>query len=144
MDLIYKQDGLFSVHAQGILCLLHHILHVLLPRHGCVDLAEAGTGGVGNHLGQRGFSGSRRAIKDDGTKLVRLDGAVKQLVLSDDVLLPYHLVQRGGAHTGRQGRFLLLGTRSHIVKQIHVSCFLLLPQLSGRLAANCSVCFFPV
>ena len=92
VDLVYEQDRLAAVHAQGVLGRLDRLLHIFLSRHGGVQLAELGLGGVGDHPGQGGLSGARRAVEDQGAQLVRLDGPVQQLVLSDDMPLPHHLV----------------------------------------------------
>ncbi len=107
MDLIHKENGFFAVTAPVGLCLLHHFFHVLLTRHCGVQLAEIGLGGMGNDPSQGGFSRSRRAVEDERAKLVRLDGPVEQLVLSHNMLLSHHLIQRLRPHAGSQRRFLL-------------------------------------
>ena len=114
VDLIDEKNGLLSIHAQRFLRRGHHLFHILFPRHRGVDLREARAGGVGDHPGQRGLSRSGRAVKDNAPQLVRLDRAVKQLVLSDDVLLPHHLLQRLRPQPGRQRRFLFLSGFRHI------------------------------
>ena len=116
VNLVHKQDGLLPVHAEGVLGLLHYLLHVLFPGHSGVNLGKPGAGRVGNHLGQSRLPRSRRPVKNDRAQLICLDGAVKQLILPDDMLLPHYLVQGGGPQPGSQRRFLLHGIASHIVK----------------------------
>ena len=54
--------------------------------------------------------------KYNRAQLIRLDSPVKQLVLSDNMLLPHHLVQRGWPEPGGQRSLLLHRIASHIVK----------------------------
>ena len=114
VDLIDEKNGFLPIHAKRLLRLGHHLFHILFPRHRGVDLREARAGGVGDHPGQRGLSRSGRAVENDASQLIRLDGAVKQLILSDDVLLPHHLLQRLRPQSGRQRRFLFLPVFCHI------------------------------
>ena len=103
------------------LCLFDHFLHVLFPRGSRVYLFEHGSCGICDDLGERRFSGSRRPVKNDGGKLVRFYRPVEELVLSDDVLLPHHLVQSPRAEPCRErslGFFILLG---HILKKIKIA-----------------------
>ena len=116
MDLIHKQDGLLSVHAQGILRLLYNVLHILFPGYGGIDLAEPGAGGIGDHLRQGGFSRSRRAVKDHRAQLVGLDGPVQQLILSYYMVLSHHLVQGHRPHPRGQRCFLFHRICPHIIK----------------------------
>ena len=94
VDLVYKQNGSFAVHSPAVLCGGHNLLHILFSGHCGVDLLKFSAGGVGNNLCQRGFSGPWRAVENKRSKFVRFDGAVKELVLSNDMLLPHHLIQR--------------------------------------------------
>ena len=116
MDLVDEQDRLFPVHAPVLLGLLHHRFHVVFPGYRGVDLPEIRTGGVGDDLGQRGFAGARRAVKNHGADLVRLDRPVQQPVFSNDVLLAHHLVQRPGTQPGRQRTLLFHRIFPHIIK----------------------------
>ena len=49
---------------------------------------------------ERRFSGPGRSEKDDGAELVRLDGAVQEPVLSDDMFLAHDLVKTAGPQPG--------------------------------------------
>ena len=124
MDLIHEQYGFPSVHANVILGLLHHLLHVLFSRHRGVNLPEIRTGGIGNDLGQSCLPGSRRSVKNNGAQLIRLYGPVQQLILSHNMLLPHHLIQGPWTEPGCQRRLPLHILFSHIIKQIHI-CILL-------------------
>ena len=104
VNLVHEQDGFLPIHAHVVLGRMHHFLHVFFSGHRGVDLPEIGAGGVGDHLGQRGFSRARRSVKDNGAQLVRLDGPVQKLVPAHNVLLAHHLVQRFGAQPGGQRR----------------------------------------
>ena len=124
VDLIHKQDGFPSIHANVVLGLLHHFLHVLFSCHCGVNLPEIRTGGIGNDLCQGGLTGSRRSVKNNGSQLIRLYGPVQQLILSHNMLLPHHLIQGPWTEPGCQRRLPLHILFSHIIKQIHI-CILL-------------------
>ena len=116
VNLIHEKNRFFLVHSEGILGFGHDLLHVFFPSGSGVDLGKFRAGGVGDDLRQRSLSGSRRAIKNDGTQLVRLDRAVEHLVLSDDMLLPHHLIQGPRAYSGSQRGFLFHRIASCIFK----------------------------
>ena len=116
VDLIDKQDGLLLIHPQQFFCLLNDLLHVLLARGCGIDLLKFGTGRVGDDLCQGGLARPRRPVKNDGAQLVRPDRPIQQLILSNDVLLPRHLLQSHRTHPGCQGRLLFLSGFSHIIK----------------------------
>ena len=93
MDFIDEKDRFFPIHAHGILRPGHDLLHILFPSDSCINLGELRTCGIGDHLCQRGFPCSGRAVKNDGADFIRLDRAIEQLVLSDNMLLPHHFIQ---------------------------------------------------
>ena len=107
MDLIDKKDGLPSVHAKGILSLLHHLFHVLLAGYSGIDLGKICAGGIGDDLGKGGLAGSRRSVKNNRSQLICLNCPVKQLILSYNVLLPYNFLQTGRTKPGSQRRLIL-------------------------------------
>ena len=116
VNLIYKKNSLLAVHPQGIFCLLHNLLHILLSRNRCIQLLESGACRTCYDFGQRRLACPRWAVKYNRAQLIRLDSPVKQLVLSDNMLLPHHLVQRGWPEPGGQRSLLLHRIASHIVK----------------------------
>ena len=100
MDLIHEKDRLLSVHADRILRIFHDLFHIFFPRYRSIDLLEPGTCRVCDHFRQSRLSRSRRTVKDHGSKLIRLDRAVEELVLPDNMFLPDHLVQSRRTHPG--------------------------------------------
>ena len=76
MDLIDKKDGLAPVHPEIILCLLYNLLHVFLAGNGGIDLGKIGAGRMGDDFGEGCLACAGRAVKDDRSQLIGLDGAV--------------------------------------------------------------------
>ena len=107
MDLIDKQNGLFSIHAKIILSLFYNCFHIFLACYSCIDLGKTCACGIGDNFCQGGLSGSRRAVEDNGGQLICLDGPIQQFVFSNDMLLPHHLIQCPGTQSGCQGRLLV-------------------------------------
>ena len=129
MYLVNEQDRSLSIHPLQILRLCNDLLHVLFPGNRRINLGKLRTCRIRYDLCQRRFPGTGRSVKDDRADLVRPDGAVKQLVLAYDVLLPDHLVQRPRAHPRCKRRFLLHIRAAHIFKNIHAVFSLLLSVL---------------
>ena len=100
MDLIDEQNGLFSIHAEIVLCLLYNCFHIFLACCCCIDLGKAGACGIGDDFCQGGLSGSRRAVKNNRCQLIRLYGTIQQFIFSYDVLLSHHLIQRSRTQPG--------------------------------------------
>ena len=116
MDLIDEQDRTFSVHSLQFLSLFHHFFHVLFTGYRGIDLPEFRAGGIGNDLRQRRLAGAGRSVENNGADLVCFDGAVQQLILTDDVFLPYDLIQCPGTHSRRQRSLFFHIGASHIFK----------------------------
>ena len=100
MDLVHEEDRLLPVHTDGILGVLYDLFHIFFPGYSRIDLLEPGTCRVCDHFRQSRLSRSRRTVKDHGSKLIRLDRAVEELVLPDNMFLPDHLVQSRRTHPG--------------------------------------------
>ena len=90
MNFVDKQDGLFSIHPQIILCFPDHFLHILFSCNCSIHLLKLGTGRVGDYFGQSGFSGSGRTIENDASKFICLNCPIKQFPFSYNVFLPYY------------------------------------------------------
>ncbi len=118
MDLVNKQNRPPGIHSLQLPGLRHHLFHILFAGHRGVDLGKLSAGGVGNHPCQGGFARAGRPVENHGADLIRLDGPVKQLVLSDDMFLACHFLQRPGTHSCRQGSLLLHIVIPHIIKYI--------------------------
>ena len=119
MDFIDKQNGPLSIHSLQIFGLPDNLLHILLPGYGCIDLGKFRLRGIRNDLRKGGFPGSGRSVKNEGAQLVCLNCPVQKLVLSDNMLLPYHLIQCGRPQSRRQRGFFFFIGIPHIFKQIH-------------------------
>ena len=119
VDLIDEEDRPFPV-GKRLLRFGHHFLHVLLSCGCGVDLAENRTRGVGDHHGKSGLPRAGRAVENKRSQLVRLDGAVKELVLPQDVALSHDLVQFFRAKTRSERRLTLQRVLTHKIKQIHI------------------------
>ena len=100
MDLVHEEDRLLPVHADGVLGVLYDLLHIFFPGYSRIDLLEPGACRVCDHLRQSRLSRSRRAVKDHGPKLIRLDRAVKEFIFTDNMFLSDHLFQSRRTHSG--------------------------------------------
>ena len=82
MDLVHEEDRLLPVHTDGILGVLYDLFHIFFPATVALICSEPGTCRVCDHFRQSRLSRSRRTVKDHGSKLIRLDRAVEELVAS--------------------------------------------------------------
>lgn len=73
VDLINKKNRLFTIHSLQILRRFHDLFHILFSGYCRIDLLKFSTCRIGDHFCKGGLSGSRRAVKDQGTQLIRLD-----------------------------------------------------------------------
>ena len=80
----------------------HHLLDLLDAARHRRELDEAGLGGLGNDLGQRGLAHARRTPEDHRAGVVALDLHAQRLAGTDQVLLPEQLVQAARPHPLRQ------------------------------------------
>ena len=101
MNLIDEEDCPPPVGTEVFLRSTDHILQIFLSRIGRIDLQKRSLRRIGNHMCQRRLSGSRRAVENDRTQTIRLDGTIKERPFSDHFLLTDNIVQRLGAHARR-------------------------------------------
>ena len=87
----------------------HHLLDLLDAAGDRGELDEAGLGGLGNDLGQRGFAHARRTPEDHGAGIVALDLHAQRLAGPDEVLLAKQFVEAARAHALRQRRAICVG-----------------------------------
>ena len=116
MDLIDKKDGLSAIHAEPVLCRFHRLLHIFFAGGRGVELDKLRTGGIGDHPGQSGLAGPRRAVEDQRTQLVRLDGPSQKTPFSYNTFLPDDFVKAYGADPGSKRGLRLLLFLPHVVK----------------------------
>ena len=64
VDLIDKEDRLFSVHAQTVFGAPHGFLHVLFAGGRGIELDKLRTRGIGDHPRQCGLAGAGRSVKN--------------------------------------------------------------------------------
>ena len=116
MDLIDEENGPFSVHSQTVFRGLYCLLHVLFAGGRGIELDELRARGIGDHPRQGCLARPGGTVKNQRPQLVRLDGPSEKTPPSDNMLLPYHFVQRGGPDPGSQRRFRLLLFLPHVIK----------------------------
>jgi hypothetical protein len=116
VNLIYKQNRPLPVHPHTVFRGLYHFFHIFFSRHRSINLRKLRAGSIGYDLRKRRFPCSRRTIENDRAYLIRLNRTVKQLVLSDNMLLSYHLIKSLWAQPGCQRRLRLHRIFPHIIK----------------------------
>ena len=62
MYLIDKENRLPAIHPAIVFGSRHNLFHILLAGGCGVNLHKLRAGGIGNHLGKRGFTGARRSV----------------------------------------------------------------------------------
>ena len=103
VDLVAEEDRASVRGPPPLLRLLDDLPH---PRHALGDgreRHERGVRPVGNQSGQRRLSAARRSPEDHTPGIARLDHGAQGLSVPEDVFMASKLLQRSGAHAGREG-----------------------------------------